>query len=134
MKLGNRHPFLMMAVTLGYNLGILDPDKNRNLGVEIDLKWVTAKHTDEQRGYYWKYLKEWGAFLGYTARESEELLHNEVLCEAYGVRDFVTINNAVHGLPKERSSRQDRENYSLLIDTMIMLAAQTNFVVPRPMK
>jgi hypothetical protein len=93
------------------------------LGVDIKITKAKAAQTDSQRGLYWATLKEWGKTLGYSARESETLLHNAVLCEAYGVKETRTLYGHVIEIPRLRSSKAKRDEYSTLLETLLRLSA-----------
>jgi len=87
----------------------------------VTIKAQSPAHTPEQQGLYWSTLHEWGRELGYSVKETETILHNMVLCEAYGVASYVEFKGARWPVPKERSSGQDVEHYSLLIQTLMNL-------------
>lgn len=102
------------------------------LGLDVEVKPIRAKHTDPQRGYYWRSLHFWGDCLGYTAKEAETLLHMAVCCEAFGVKETRRMGNNVVEIPNHTSSRLHRDDYSLLIDRMLYLAGQSGVNVPPP--
>lgn len=102
------------------------------LGLDVEVKPIKSKHTDPQRGYYWRSLHFWGGCLGYTAKESETLLHLAVCCEAFGVKETRRIGNSVVEIPNHTSSKLHRDDYSLLIDRMLQMAAVSGVNVPPP--
>lgn len=93
-------------------------------------------HTSEQQGYYWMGLNAWGAHLGFTAHESELILHNSVLCSAYGTKRTIkragSDGSIVVDVPNERSSSQSIKAYSLLIEHLLRMAAEDGYVIPDP--
>jgi len=102
----------------------------QGLGFRFLFESVKAHQSDSQRHYYWMCLKLWGDSIGFSARESEEILHRAVLCEAFGVKETRMVRGSTIEIPNQRSSRLSREDYSLLIETMIRMAAENGFVVP----
>jgi len=84
----------------------------------VEIKKNKPRHTDEQQGYYWATLHEWGKELGYTTKETEVILHNLVLCEAYGIEKYIEYNGAKWPVPKSRSSDRNVSEYSELIETL----------------
>ena len=79
---------------------------------------VKGKHTDEQRGFYWAHLHKWGKELGYSVKETEIVLHNAVLCDAYGIDHYINFKGVAWPVPKERSHDQDVEQYMVLINSL----------------
>jgi hypothetical protein len=109
------------------------------LGVSIDITPLRSRHTEPQRAAYWSALHRFGDALGYSAAESEMLLHNVVLAEAFGTRGTREIRTRgkqyAWPVPAERSSKdaegraRDRETYSALIETLLRLAAEYGVVL-----
>lgn len=109
------------------------------LGVSIDIAPLRSRHTEPQRAAYWSALHRFGDALGYSAAESENLLHNVVLSEAFGtqgIREITTRGKQyAWPVPAERSSKdsegrvRDRETYSQLIETLLRLAAEYGVVL-----
>ena len=77
-----------------------------------------AMHSDEQRGLYWATLHAYGDKCGYSRKESDLMLHNAVLCEAYGIKRYANYRGMLWPVPRERSAKQSTEKYSTLIDTL----------------
>lgn len=109
------------------------------LGLQIDVAPLKRKHTSEQQRTYWKFLHEFGRFLGYSAREVETLLHDALLVECFGsagVREM-RVRGEVHHwpVPAERSSKdaagraRDVETYSALIETLLRVAAEHGYLI-----
>ena len=92
--------------------------------ITIEVKVFKPRHTSEQQGKYWASLKEWGKQLGYSAKESEEILHEAVLCETYGTEKTVQYRGRIRQIPKKRSHDRDIEEYSELIETMMRMASE----------
>lgn len=109
-------------------------DLESPLGVSIEARGIKPQQTDEQRGYYWLSLKSWGNHLGYSAKESEEILHRHICCVAFGVKETKRIGGMIIEIPEMRSSRLNREEYSVLIETLIREAAEDGFVIERPVR
>ena len=101
-------------------------------GLEIEVRAIRPKHTQEQQGYYWQALHFWGREIGYSAKESEVYLHSSVCCEAFGVERKLKIRGSVIEIPKRSSSKLTRADYSLLIDTMIRMASQYGVTIEPP--
>jgi len=99
------------------------------LGIDVDAKAAKDGQTNPQRKYYWRSLNAWGRELGYTVKETEMYLHNSILCEAYGVKECKRIGRSIIEIPNQRSSKSNREDYSLLIETLILVAAETGFAI-----
>lgn len=109
------------------------------LGLQLDLAPLKSKHSDSQRGAYWSALSEFGKHLGYSARETESLLHEVMLCECYGTsgaREIVTGGETYRWpTPAERSSKdaegrvRDVQTYSDLIETLLRVAAEHGYII-----
>lgn len=109
------------------------------LGLQIDVAPMKRKHTSEQQRAYWASLHEFGRFLGYSARETETLLHEAMLCECFGSAGVkeMRVRGQVHSwpVPAERSSKdadgrpRDVETYSALIETLLRVAAEHGFII-----
>ena len=110
-----------------------------DLGLQIDITPIKRKHTDSQKGAYWASLHELGKHLGYTPRLVETLLHDTMLCEAYGTLEVASL--MVNGefmrypIPKARSSvdeqgrARDVQTYSLLIETLLRVSAEYGYYI-----
>lgn len=109
------------------------------LGIEIELRVIKPAHSDEQRGLYWASLHAFGAWLGYSARETESLLHPLICVETWGqsgTRSFTLRGREYEWpVPAQTSSKdgdgrkRDRETYGALIDTLGRVAAEHGFVI-----
>lgn len=103
------------------NMPIPQNDETRALRgkpLVIEIKESRPKHTPEQQAKYWATLHEWGREQGYTVKETEAILHNHVLCEAFGIEKMIEVGGARWPVPKHRSSDSDVEEYSILIETL----------------
>ena len=87
-------------------------------GITLEIMPLIFKHTQKQRGYYWKWLKEFGNFCGTTPDET----HDEILCHAFGT-DYTETRFGIKRRPKQRSKDAHRIDYGVLIDTLIRIAA-----------
>jgi hypothetical protein len=109
------------------------------LGVQIDVAPLKRKHTSEQQRAYWKFLHEVGRHLGYSARETETLLHDAMLVECFGSAGAkqMRVRGEVYSwpVPAERSSKdadgraRDVETYSALIETLLRVAAEHGYLI-----
>ena len=109
------------------------------LGLQIDLAPLKRRHSDSQRGAYWAALHEFGKHVGYSARETETLLHEAILAECYGTagaKEIMVRGKAYHWpVPAERSSKdadgraRDVDTYSALIETLLRVAAEYGYVI-----
>lgn len=113
-------------------VGELEPFMDNDHGVLIEIEKRKPHQSDAQRAYYWRSLKAWGNDMGYTARETEIYVHPAVCAEAFGIKETRRFLNREVVIPKQTSSRLDKEAYSRLIETMIYLAAQHGYVVEPP--
>ena len=101
--------------------------------IDMTVEHHKDRHSTEQERYYWKMLKEyWGHEIGYSARESEDVLHRAVLCEAFGTKGTRQIGDTIVSVPDRTSSRLSKEDYALLIDTMQRMAGQMGIYIPPP--
>lgn len=113
--------------------------KRAQIGLELDVKPIRARHTKEQQGAYWASLHEFGRHLGYSAHETEEYLHPVICAETYGISGHRSIRcrgaDYQWPVPRETSSKdadgnaRDVETYSHLIDTLIRFAAEYGYVI-----
>lgn len=98
-------------------------------GITLEVKPIVHPHTHRQRAYYWKWLREFAKYCGTTPDET----HKEILCVAYG-SDFVETKFGLKRRPQKRSSEATRPEYSDLIDTLIRVSAEMDFVIPPPIR
>jgi hypothetical protein len=113
--------------------------KRARLGIEVTIAEIKPAHSRDQQGYYWLSLHQFGKWLGYTAHETETLLHPVICVETWGQSDTreITCRGRTYQwpTPKETSSKdsdgkkRDAETYSELIETLIRFAAEQGFVV-----
>ena len=94
-------------------------------GLCIEVKPLEFKRTRQQEGYFRKWCREFGAYCGLTPDE----MHEELLCAAYGSVEIET-KFGIKRRPVKRSGDTRRQSYSTLIDTLIRVAAEMDFVVP----
>jgi hypothetical protein len=103
--------------------------KQAKHGLEITIVPLEFHHTREQVGYYRKWCREFGNYCGMTPDE----MHEEMLCQAYGSEEVTTKFGTVRR-PLQRSGDVKRGDYSVLIDTLIRVAAEMGFDVPPPQR
>ena len=94
-------------------------------GLAIELGPMKKHRTNNQERYYRKWAGEFAKFCGMTPDE----LHEELLCKAFGSEEIFT-KFGIRRSPLKRSGDTSRSNYSELIDTLVMTAAEMGFVVP----
>lgn len=94
----------------------------RKKPLKITVEERTPKHTSEQQALYWATLREWGRNLGYTGKETERYLHEEVLIEAWGENKDKRKGRIP--IPNKRSSELDVADYSFLITVMERMRAE----------
>ena len=107
-------------------MALLDHAKD---GIDITIEPLVYDHTKSQSRYYHKYCRE---FANYTGNTHDEM-HDEILCAAYG-SEIVQTKIGPRRRPLKRSSDAKRTEYSVLIDTLIRIAAECGFVIPPPMR
>ena len=94
-------------------------------GLAIELGPMKKHRTNNQERYYRKWAGEFSKFCGMTPDE----LHEELLCKAFGSEERLT-KFGIRRRPLKRSGDTSRSNYSELIDTLVMTAAEMGFIVP----
>jgi len=95
--------------------------------LECILRQRVRHKTTEQRNLWHALLIEWGAELGYTARESTTIFKDWVKIELLGSKE-IRVGDSVHLVPLSSESC-DRYDYSTLIDQTIALAASHGYVI-----
>ena len=104
--------------------------QSRN-GITLSVEPYTFKQTDPQRGYYHMWKNAFAQFCGCTPDE----MHEHLLCEAYGSEVVRTrIGLRIRPLKRSNTKEANREDYSVLIDTLIRTAAEMDFTVPPPLR
>lgn len=104
----------------------LDSYVDKPLKICVDI--AQPSHSSEQQSYYWTVLNQWGREQGYTGRETEEIVHNAVLCEAFGVKKRLQYRGHIRELPNRRSSRLSISDYSYLI--LVLEAMMSDQPIP----
>lgn len=94
-------------------------------GIQCTVEPLKLDQTDQQRGYYWMWLRNFANFCGATPDET----HEHILCEAFGASYHRTMLGLMKR-PIQRSSESKREDYSHLIETLIRVAAEMGFIIP----
>ena len=112
----------------------LFPDQSAELSVlneseslTLTLEKTRKKKTRPQENYYRKWCREFAKWAGLT----EDEMHEEILCIAFG-SDHIETRFGVKKRPIKRSGRIKREEYSELIEHLIITAANMGFAVPPP--
>ena len=96
-------------------------------GVTVEIKPLVFDHTSKQRGYYHLWKRKFADWCGNTPDE----MHEEILCQTYG-SEVCQTKFGQRIRPLMRSSEANRVEYSVLIDTLIRVAAELGFVIPPP--
>lgn len=109
--------------------GLLEVSHEAKNGITIEIRPFVHGQTSPQRGYYHKWKNEFAEHCGMTPDE----MHEEILCQAYGSEVHETrMGRRIR--PVKRSSQANRVEYSVLIDTLIRVAANMDFIVPPPQR
>lgn len=106
---------------------ILEASRESRHGVTLTIEPIVMSQTNPQRGYYHKWKNAFADFCGSTPDE----MHEHLLCETYG-SEMVDTRLGLVRRPLKRSSVANRVEYSVLIDTLIRVAADMGFFVPPP--
>jgi hypothetical protein len=122
-------PFVMMLRKLFPETSsqLLALTKEAKNGITLELKPLEYAQTDSQRGYYHLWKNNFASFCGNTPDE----MHEHILCEAYG-SEYYRTRLGLMLRPLQRSAGANRAEYSVLIETLIRVAAEMEFVVPPP--
>ena len=105
------------------------PESLRGRPIEVHIKPLVLAHTSEQQGLYRSLLHEYGKELGYSAKESDLILHESILCETFGILKSLVFRGRISNIPCKRSGKLSIEDYSLLIETLMRLAAEDGIVL-----
>jgi len=115
-------------------LGLLFPERSAELKALMGAKslTVTAEETKRtrsrpQENYYRKWTRSFGDWCGLTPDE----MHEELLGIAFGTEESET-KFGTKRRPAKRSGEVKKEEYSLLIDQLIITAANMGFAIPPP--
>mgnify|MGYP003628277006 FL=1 len=115
-------------------LNMLFPDRPEELKLLLDVESLTviAEKTTygrsrPQENYYRKWCRAFGEWAGLTPDE----MHEEILRIAFGTEEAETkFGPKIR--PAKRSAEVKRDEYSLLIDHLIITAAKMGFAIPPP--
>ncbi len=134
-RLGTDQRSKQTANVIGAALGTSLEKMMCKLGAQITIEAIKPRQTDPQRGYYWQAINAWGKEIGYDAEDTEEILHNEIKCRAYGVAATVRrLDGTVRKKPKKRSRNANRDEYSDLIEVLLRVAAENDYYIESPRK
>ena len=113
-------------------LRVLFPDESTELKLLADAESITVTaektrkgKTRPQENYYRKWCREFSKWAGLTPDE----MHEEILCIAFGSEEIET-RFGLRRRPLKRSGKIKREEYSDLIEHLIITAANMGFAVP----
>lgn len=109
------------------------------IGLQIELSPMKRAHSQSQRGAYWASLHEFGRALGYSAHETESLLHPVICTQAFGSAGHkeITCRGQTYSwpVPAETSSKtaegqvRDVETYGILMEALQQFAAEYGHVI-----
>lgn len=97
------------------------------LGMNLELSKKVEGRSRPQENYYRKWVRHFAEFCGLL----EDEMHHELLCKAFGS----TTTSTKFGdktRANKRSADVDPKEYSSLIETLIIVAAEMSFAVPPP--
>tara|TARA_B000000437_G_scaffold191199_1_gene149666 strand:- start:247 stop:711 length:465 start_codon:yes stop_codon:yes gene_type:complete len=97
------------------------------LGVELQISKKRKSRSRPQENYYRKWEREFAKHCGLTQDE----MHTELLCRAFGSEEVET-RLGLKVRPTKRSSKISLSEYSELIETLIIIAAEMGFAIPPP--
>ena len=97
------------------------------LGINIELSPRVQGHSRPQENYYRKWERAFAMYCGATQDE----MHEEILCEAFGSQTHKTKFGDKRR-PNKRSAKLNPKEYSHLIDTLIVVAAGMGYAIPPP--
>jgi hypothetical protein len=113
-------------------LGLCFPSRVEDINSFKDLDSITITaektpvgRTRPQENYYRQWCNKFGHWCGLTPDE----MHEELLCQTFGTEEVET-KFGVKRRPAKRSGQVKKEEYSLLIEQLIITAAQMGFAVP----
>ncbi len=113
-------------------LGLCFPSRVEDINSFKDLNSITITaertsvgRTRPQENYYRQWCNKFGHWCGLTPDE----MHEELLCQTFGTEEVET-KFGVKRRPAKRSGQVKKEEYSLLIEQLIITAAQMGFAVP----
>ena len=96
-------------------------------GLSVEINKYRDSRSRRQEGYYRKWVRSFGEFVGLTEGE----MHEEILCQTFGE----TVVNTKFGekrRPNKRSEDTNTETYGRLIETLFVLAGGMGFSIPPP--
>jgi len=101
--------------------------KKCHKGLSVEIGRYRDSRSRRQEGYYRKWVRSFGEFVGLTEGE----MHEEILCQTFG-DTVVDTKFGKKRRPKQRSADTNTETYGRLIETLIMVAGGMGFSVPPP--
>ena len=96
-------------------------------GVNLDLSRKQKSRSRPQENYFRKWEREFAKFCGLTQDE----MHDELLRRSFGSEEVET-RFGIKTRPVKRSNRSTPAEYSELIETLIIVAAEMGFAIPPP--
>ena len=103
--------------------------KRCDKGVSIEVSRYRDSRSRSQEGYYRKWARAFGEFVGLT----EEEIHDELLCRCFGSQ-IVATSFGDRRRPLKRSADTNTETYGMLIEQLIIVAGGMGFAIPPPLR
>jgi len=103
--------------------------KRCDKGVCIEVSRYRDSRSRSQEGYYRKWARAFGEFVGLT----EEEIHDELLCRCFGSQ-IVATSFGDRRRPLKRSADTNTETYGMLIEQLIIVAGGMGFAIPPPLR
>jgi hypothetical protein len=103
--------------------------KRCDKGVCVEVSRHRDSRSRSQEGYYRKWARAFGEFVGLT----EEEMHDELLCRCFG-STIVATKFGDRRRPAKRSADTNTETYGMLIEQLIIVAGEMGFSIPPPLR
>jgi len=101
--------------------------KKCDKGLSVEINRHRDSRSRRQEGYYRKWVRSFGEFVGLTEGE----MHEEILCQTFG-ETIVDTKFGKKRRPKQRSADTNTETYGRLIEKLFVLAGGMGFSIPPP--
>jgi hypothetical protein len=97
------------------------------LGINLEVSRKKKSRSRPQENYFRKWERGFAEFCGLTQDE----MHDELLRRSFGSEEVET-RFGIKTRPVQRSTRSSPAEYSELIETLIIVAAEMGFAIPPP--
>ena len=101
--------------------------KKCDKGLSVEINRHRDSRSRRQEGYYRKWVRSFGEFVGLTEGE----MHEEILCQTFG-ETIVDTKFGKKRRPKQRSADTNTETYGRVIEKLFVLAGGMGFSIPPP--